>query len=86
MINSKQLLIQVTNLKINKLCTIGLVGRMFANGLWDRGSISGQVIPKTQKLVHDATLLNTKHYKVRIKGRVDQSRERSCGLPDTMVL
>ena len=27
----------------------GLVGRVFANGLGERGSIQGQVIPKTQK-------------------------------------
>ena len=40
----------------------------------------GQVIPKTQKMVLDASLLNTQHYKVRIKGKVKQSRERSCTL------
>ena len=34
--------------------TIGLVGRMLANPLGDRGSISGRVIPKTQKMVLDA--------------------------------
>ena len=28
---------------------IGLMSRVFANGLRDWGSISGQVIPKTQK-------------------------------------
>ena len=39
------------------------------------GSIPGRVIPKTQKLVLDASLLNTQHYKVRIKGKVEQSRE-----------
>ena len=41
--------------------------RVFANGPGDRGSIPGQVIPKTQKMVLDTTLLNTQHYKVRIK-------------------
>ena len=45
-----------------------LVSRVFANGLGDRGSIPGRVIPKTQKMVLDATLLNTQHYKVGIKG------------------
>ncbi len=30
-------------------------------------------------------LLNTQHYKVRIKGKVEQSRERSSALPDTSV-
>ena len=48
---------------------------MFANGPGDLGSIPGRVIPKTQKMVLDASLLNTQHYKVRIKGKVEQSRE-----------
>ena len=46
---------------------IGLMVRVFTNGLRDRGSIPGRVIPKTQKVVLDATLLNTQHYKVEIK-------------------
>ena len=54
---------------------IGLAVRVFANGPGDLGSIPGQVIPKTQKMVLDASLLNTQHYKVRIKGKVDPSRE-----------
>ena len=49
--------------------------RVFANGLGDLGSIPGRVIPKTQIMVLDASLLNTQHYKVRIKGKVGQSRE-----------
>ena len=44
---------------------IGLMSRVFTNGLGDWGSIPGRVIPKTQKMVLDATLLNTQHYKVR---------------------
>ena len=48
---------------------------MFANGPGDLGSIPGRVIPKTQKMVLDASLLNTHHYKVRIKGKLEQSRE-----------
>ena len=43
---------------------------VFANGPGDMGSIPGRVIPKTQKMVFDATLLNTQSYKVRIKGKV----------------
>ena len=49
------------------------------------GSIFGRVIPNTQKIVLDAFLLNTQHYKVRIKGKVDQSRERCSILPYTSV-
>ena len=49
--------------------------RVFANGPGDLGSIPGRVIPKTQKMLLDASLLNTQHYKVRIKGKVEQSRE-----------
>ena len=43
------------------------MSRVFANGPGDRGSIAGRVIPKTQKIVLDATLLNTQQYKARIK-------------------
>ena len=53
----------------------GLGVRVFANGLGDLGSIPGRVIPKTQKMVLDASLLSTQHYKVRIKGKVEQSRK-----------
>ena len=45
------------------------------DGPGDLGSIPGRVIPKTQKMVLDASLLNTQHYKVRIKGKVEPSRE-----------
>ena len=54
--------------------------RVFANGPQDLGPISDRVTPKTQKMVLDVTLLNTQHYKVRIKGKVEQSRERSSAL------
>ena len=36
-------------------------------------------------MVLGATLLNTQHYKVRIKGKVEQSWELSSALPDTLV-
>ena len=58
---------------------------MFAHGPGDLGSIPGQVIPKTQKMVLDATLLNTQQFKVRIKDKVEQSRERSRALPYTLL-
>ena len=48
---------------------------VFANGPGDLGSIPGRVIPKTQKMVLDASLLNTQHYKVRIKSKVEQSKK-----------
>ena len=50
--------------------------RVFANGQGDLGSIPGRVIPKTQKMVLDAILLNTQNYKVRIKGKVEQWNAR----------
>ena len=46
---------------------ISLMCRVFAYGPVERGSSPGRVIPKTQKKVLDAALLNTQHYKVRIK-------------------
>ena len=59
---------------------------MFPNCLGDLRSIPGHVIPRTLKMVLDTSLLNTQHYMVRIKGKVEQSRERSSTLPYTSVL
>ena len=49
------------------------MGRVFTNGPGDWGSVPGRVIPKTQKMVLDPSLLNTQH----IKGKVEQSKEKS---------
>ena len=59
--------------------------RVFTNGPGDLDSIPGRVIPKTLKMELDTTLLNTQHYKVRFKGKVEQSREWSSALPYTLV-
>ena len=54
--------------KNTKYCYfIGIIVREFANGPGDLGLIPGRVRPKTQKMVLDVTLLNTQHYKVRVK-------------------
>ena len=57
----------------------------FANGRGDQSSISGQVIPKIKKMVLDTSLLYIQHYKARIKGKVEQSKEKSSTLPNTSV-
>ena len=49
---------------------------VFTNGSGDWGSIPGRVIPKTQKIVFDASLLNTQHYKVRIKAKRSNQGEK----------
>ena len=67
------------------MLNIGLMSRVFANGQGELGSITGRVIPKTQKMILDASLLNTQHYKVQIKSKVEQSREWSSALPNTLV-
>ena len=54
--------------------------QVFANGPGDLVSIPGYVIPKTLKMVLDTSLLNIQEYKVRIKDKVEQSRERSSAL------
>ena len=64
---------------------IGLVGRVFANGPGDLGSIPGHIIAKTLNMVLDTSLLNTQQYKVGIKGKVEQSWERSSALLYTSV-
>ena len=53
------------------------MGRVLTNGPEDLGSIPGRVISKTLKVVLDTSLLNTQQYKVCIKGKVEQPRERS---------
>ena len=58
---------------IKKNRDIGPAVRVFANGPGDLGSIPGRVIPKTLKMELDTALLNTQHYKVRFKGKVEQS-------------
>ena len=64
----------------------GLVGSVFANGPGDLGSIPVRVIPKTLKMVLDIPLLNTQHCNVRIKGKVEQFRERTSALHHISVL
>ena len=54
----------------------GLVGRVFANGPGDQGSIPGRVIPKTLKMLLDSSLLNTQQYKERIKGIMEQVQRK----------
>ena len=53
--------------------------------LEDLGSIAVRMVPKTLKMVLDTSLHNTQQYKVRIKGKVEQSRERSSTLSYTSV-
>ena len=74
---------RIVFIKINRAIDI-MVG-VFANGLGDRSAIPGRVIPKTQKMVIDGALINTQYYKVRIKGKMEQSREKSSALPYTSV-
>ena len=54
---------------MSKVCNvaISLMGRVSSMVRDTWGSIPGPVILKTQKMVLDAALLNTQHYKVRIK-------------------
>ena len=70
---------------VKRSLDIGPAVRVFANGPGDLGSIPSRVIPKTLKMELDTTLLNTQHYKVRFKGKVEQSREWSSALPYTLV-
>ena len=64
---------------------IGPVGRVFTNGPGDQGSILGHNIRKILKMVLGTSLLNTQQYKVCMKGKVEQSRERSGALSYTLV-
>ena len=56
------------------------MGRVFANDLED-GSL---ILPKTQEMVLDTSLVKTQHYKVWIKSKWSKSRGKSSGLPYTL--
>ena len=73
------------NVYIYMCMYVDLMNRVFANGPGDQVSIPGRVIPKTQKMAPDSALLNTQHYKVRIKDKVEKSRERNSALSYTSV-
>ena len=64
---------------------IGSMCRVFVNGPGDWSSIPGRVIIKILKMVLDAALLNAQHYKVMIKGKMEQPREWSSALSYTLV-
>ena len=70
-------------LKPDLLISLGV--KVFANGPGNLGSISSRVTQKTSKMVLDTSLLNTQQYKVRIKSKVEQSKERRTPLPYTLV-
>ena len=46
-----------------------LMGRVFTNGSGDQGLIPGRVIPNNKKMVLDASLFNTRNYKVLIMSK-----------------
>ena len=70
---------------MNQVCLCKIMCVYVEYGPGDLGSIPGRVIPKTLKMILDTSLLNTQQYKVRIKGKVEQSRERSSALSYTSV-
>ena len=78
-------MIKVLEYVFNEKPDIGIMFTVHANGPGDLGSIPGRVIPNTSKFVLGASLLYTLHYKVGIKGKVNQSKERSSALPYTLV-
>ena len=45
--------------------------RVVANDLGNRDSIPSRVVSKTQKMVLVPSLLNTQHYKVQTKSKVE---------------
>ena len=74
---------------LNPYKTPANIVELHNNGPGDQGSISGQVIPKAKKKkkkkVLDISLLSTQHYKVCIKDKMEQSREKNTTIPYTPV-
>ena len=71
----------LTILRQRGIACMGNNNKQFATGPEDQGSIPGRVIQRTLKMVLDTSLLNTQWCKVYIKGKVEQSREKSNALP-----
>ena len=65
---------------------IDIVGRAFTNGQGDRGSISDRIMPKTQKMVLDASLLKIEHYTVLIKDKRSNPGKRVAPSHQTLML
>ena len=57
------------------------MGRMFINNPGDWGSIPGRVKPKTQKMVLNAVLLNTQHYKLRSRVKLSNPEKEAAPSP-----
>ena len=70
---------QMTDVKLWLLLDIGISVRQ-GPGFNPRSCYT-----KGSKMVLDTTLLNTRHYEVRIKANVEQSRERNSAIPYTLV-
>ena len=62
-----------------------MMGTVFANGPGDLGSIPGHSHTKDLKNGIWSHFDPTLHYKVCIKGKMEQSREGSSTLPYTLV-
>ena len=60
---------------IDWLLFVGIMVRVFTNGSRNWGSILGQVISKTQKMVLDGYLFNTQHCKVQIISKWSNSKK-----------
>ena len=58
--------------------------RVFANDSGNQGSII-RVIPKTQKMILDDSLLNTQHYELWIKGKGTNLEEEVALFPYSSV-
>ena len=61
------------------------MSRVIANGPGDQVQSQVESYQRLKKMVLDGTLLNTQHYKVRIKGKVEQFRKWSSALSYTSV-
>ena len=68
--DAQDLISVITRTSLRTLPDMGMMVRVFTNDPGDLGSVPGRVIPKTQKMVLHASLLNTQYYKVRINGSV----------------
>ena len=66
---------------LNTYRSISVIVRVVAKGPGDRGLTPGRIMPKTQKMVLDASLLNIQNYEVRFKDKWSNPGKRVSPSP-----
>ena len=73
--------IHVSKNEIDNSLKVDQAVRVFVNVPGEQASVPGRVIPRTPKIVLDASLLITQHYKLIIKGKCSNPKKGVASFP-----